>query len=111
MRHSNIKLGKIASCRYGFGGYQDAMFGLSLTFNFGGSGCQHFEGAWANEPTEFSKWDLESQDNEFSKNTRSIIAYLQQAKVENITDLKGVPIEATFDGMVMTSWRILEEVL
>jgi hypothetical protein len=36
---------------------------------------------------------------------------LNDAKVNSVDRLKGVPVEATFDGNLLKEWRILTEVL
>jgi hypothetical protein len=36
---------------------------------------------------------------------------LREAKVSELHDLVGKPIEVTFENLVLTSWRILTEVL
>ena len=38
-------------------------------------------------------------------------ALLQDAKVTHVGELVGVPVEVTFDGMTLQSWRVLKEVL
>mgnify|MGYP000938494654 CR=1 FL=1 len=42
---------------------------------------------------------------------RRISALLNTAKVNHIDALKDMPIEATFEGRKLDSWRILTEVL
>ena len=42
---------------------------------------------------------------------RKISKLLSQAKVSEIHELKGIPVEVEFEGMMMKDWRILEEVL
>ena len=36
---------------------------------------------------------------------------LNEAKRETVEGLKGIPIEATFEGNVLRGWRVLTEVL
>lgn len=106
----NKELGKITSVHFGFGGYQDAMFGIS--FGLGGDswGVSDFWGEWAERP-EYAKWTIEDQNKKFAEVTKKIHQLLLDAKVETIDKLKNKPIEVTFDGTALKSWRILTEVL
>jgi hypothetical protein len=108
------KLGKIESVSFGLGGYQGAMIGLHVTLGDGGWGVCDTESAWDAEQikhTEHTKWTEEDRDKQYSEIMRSVSKLLSQAKVESIDKLKGIPIEASFDGMVLKDWRILKEVL
>ena len=40
-----------------------------------------------------------------------IVALLSAAKVTDVTKLKGIPVEVTFDGNMLKEWRVLTEVL
>jgi hypothetical protein len=91
------EFGKITSAKFGWGGYQDAQFGLSLTIGGPNWGTGDFHGAWGNRP-HHADWSL-------------LRDTLTKAKKHSVDELVGVPIEATFDSMRLTSWRILEEVL
>lgn len=106
------KLGKISRVSFGMGGYDDAMFGLSLTFSFGDSAaCSDFRGFWTVYPdgrAQYSRADWEAKHAETSLFTLDL---LRKAKVQDVTKLAGIPIEATFDGNKLVEWRVLEEVL
>lgn len=105
------ELGKIERFEVGMGGYDDAMFGLSITFTFKGSGVQDFIGIWAHEPDKHHKWTLEDQSRSWAEMCRLMIDTLRKAKVKTASDMIGIPVEVTFDGNRLASWRILEEVL
>ena len=105
------ELGKITRFDVGMGGYDDAMFGLSVTFSFQGSGVQDFIGTWAHKPDERCKWTLKEQGDYWADMCRNIIELLKKAKVKTTTEMVGIPVEVTFDGNRLSSWRILEEVL
>ncbi len=106
------ELGKIASVKMGFIGYQDCEFGLSLTLSGKSWGvCTQLSGGWFKEPGEHTKWTVEDQRNNFANVAYKIIELLKTAKVEDVEDLVGKPIEAQFDGMKLNDWRILEEVI
>ena len=107
------KLGKIESVRFGMGGYQDAMFGLSLSFEFSGSGVCDFFGTWG--PTidcsEHCQWTEDDRDKDHAKTMRRIADLLVEAKVDDVSKLKGKPVEAEFNGNTLKSWRLLTEVI
>ena len=111
------QLAKISRATFGFGGYQDAQFGLSLTFESPGSGVGTFEGAWASPPSEHAKWTEQDQTEAFAKAVRLLRDTLKKAKKEHVAQLVGTPVELTFPGdgsslgMTLESWRVLEEVL
>lgn len=105
------ELGKIRSVRFGYGGYQDAMFGVS--FDLGGKswGVGDFWGTWADDPDKGCKWTKEDQSKIFAETTRKLRNLMQKADKQEITKLVGVPVEVVFDGQKLKSWRVLEEVV
>ena len=108
------KLGKIESVRFGHGGYQDAMLGLSVTLSANGWGVNDFVGNWDAELikcTENTKWTEEDRDKGYSDTMRFVSKLLKEAKVDNVSKLKGVPVECSFEGTMLKEWRILTEVL
>jgi hypothetical protein len=42
---------------------------------------------------------------------RYVSKLLKDAKVNSVDELKGKPVEVTFDGNMLKEWRILTEVL
>lgn len=109
------ELGKIQKVHFGIGGYQDAMIGYNFTLGQGdGSGwgvCTQWKGHWCSEPTDHSKWTDADRIKALGEAMKELGLLLQDAKKTDVYQLVGVPIEATFDGMVLQSWRILKEVL
>lgn len=107
------RLGKITQIRFGFGGYQDAQFGLDLHFGGDGWGVAWFEGFWAEPPSGHAQWTLADQDTKFAKVVRKVRDTLRAAHKEHVGELLGVPVELTFDrsGSTLKHWRILTEVL
>lgn len=91
------QLGKITAAEFGFGGYQDAMLGLTLSFAGKGWGVGHFIGQWGKD------WSV--------LQARSIQQLLSECGVLHISQLVGKPVEVTFDGNVFEDFRILTEVL
>lgn len=110
---TGTKIGKIVNINLGYGGYQDAQFGLSV--NLGGKswGVNDFKGCWSIETkcNEYCGWSEEDRDKSFSGTMRFINDLLIKAKKQSIDQLKNVPIEVTFEDNLLKSWRILEEVL
>jgi hypothetical protein len=105
------ELGKIQSARYGFGGYQDAQFGLSVTLGGESWGVGDFWGGWADEPSTYAKWTKEDQIRHHGETADRICALLKSAKVTSVEKLIGKPVEVLFDGNTLSSWRILTEVI
>ena len=115
---SNMRkeLMKITSVSFGAGGYQDVQFGLSLNFESkGGSCCGDFiSGGWDYShitPDKSSKWTEKDRTESMAKMCKTISEILHSAKVRDVSELKGKPVEVIFESMMLTSWRILEEVL
>lgn len=106
-----VELGKISHIRFGRGGYDDAMFGLSITFKFQSGGVQEFIGTWDFEPDDNCKWTREDQTKHFADVCRKVAEMLRQTQKKDVYELVGTPVSLTFDGMRLVSWRILDEVL
>lgn len=107
-------LGKIESVYFGIGGYQDAQLGLHMSFSGGAWGVGWSESVWDPETikhTEHTQWTEESRDKQLADLCRQISKYLKEAKVNSVDKLKGVPVEVTFEGNTIKSWRILTEVI
>jgi len=106
------EFGKIQRFEIGFGGYDDAMFGLAVTLGGkDGWGVQDFSGTWTREPDDRCKWTLEDQTNNWASVCRQVIKLMQQANVKTTSEMVGIPVEVIFDGNRLSSWRVLEEVL
>ena len=105
------ELGKIQRFEIGIGGYDDAMFGLSVTLGGKGWGVGDFDGTWTMEPGENHKWNKQDQHKCWADMCQRVLKLMQQAKAKTTNDMVGVPVEVTFDGNKLDSWRILEEVL
>lgn len=107
------QLGKIAWIRIGAGGYQDMMFGVTVSLSMKGTGVQDFKGMWKQsvDCTEDSKWDETDRSRQYDETMRWLDILCTQAKVDDAMDLVGKPVEVTFEGMQLVSWRLLTEVL
>lgn len=111
MNDERKELGRIESIVFGFGGYQDAMAGFSVTLCGKGWGVGDFKGTWASSPSEGAKWTPGDQSHHFDTAFRWAMDLLRKARKSHLHELKGVPVEVTFEGNVLASWRILDEVL
>jgi len=106
----NKELGKIERVEVGMGGYEDAMFGVSFVLGGKGWGVGDFWGTWANRNEE-AKWTVKEQSEVFAETSRRLIKLLEKAQVQTVGELKGKPVEATFEDQRLKSWRLLDEVL
>jgi hypothetical protein len=105
------ELGKIQRFDIGIGGYDDAMFGVSVTLGGAGWGVQDFDGTWVRVPDENCKWTVEDQLDLWGAMCRRVADLMKKAKVNTCADMVGIPVEVSFNGSSLHSWRILEEVL
>jgi hypothetical protein len=105
------ELGRIQKASFGWGGYQDAMIGLSLTLGGEGWGVGDFRGAWGIERSEHAQWSEVGRQVQLGEVCMWLRDILKAANKQHVADLPGTPIEATFDGMKLVSWRVLTEVL
>lgn len=109
------KLGKITKAEFGHCGYQEMFVGLSLDFSF--DTCANIgsaiTGGWyvGNKWNENCKWTLEENSLQHAEMIEKVSQILVDAKVEFVSQLKGKPVELTFDGTILKKWRILTEVL
>lgn len=105
------QLGRISSARFGFGGYQDAQIGLSLSFEGPSWGVSHFDGHWGIERSDGAAWTEKDRIHKLGETVMSLKDTLVAAKAQDVAGLIGKPVEVTFEMNTLKSWRILEEVL
>jgi len=108
------ELGKIQRVSFGHGGYQNACLGIDFTLGGDVWSVSDTKSAWdANLITcdDDNKWTEEDRDKQYAEIMRYISDLLRDAKVHDVSGLEGIPIEVTFEGMILKSWRILKEVL
>jgi len=105
-----MTLGKITKVNFSYGGYQDAMFGVTFILESNDGCCSDFWGTWAHR-SKSAEWSKESQIKKFGEVTDRLIKLCDDAKVGNINELKGKPVEIIFKNNTLSSWRILKEVL
>lgn len=111
MTDERKELGKIAHVTFGFGGDQDAMIGLSLTFSGKSWGCGTFVGGWAIERNEREQWSEGDRSASLAAAVWKLKETLEAAKKQHVEELRGVPVEVTLEGNVLKSWRVLTEVI
>ena len=106
-------IGKIERVSFGYGGYQDAQFGISVTLSSGCLAVGDFKGTWSLdiEHTEHCKWTEADRDKQYAELCRFVNRLMKDAKVKSVEKLKDVPVEWTSEGNTLKSWRILTEVL
>jgi len=105
------ELGKITAATFGLGGYQDCQIGFWLTFGVEGCGVGDGRGAWALERDKYCKWTEEDRRSGIADAGMLLAETLKKAKKNNVKDLVGTPVEVTFEGNMIKSWRVLTEVL
>lgn len=105
------ELGKIKSALYGMGGYQSAQIGLFVDLGGEAWGVHDFWGYWAEGPSPGAKWSRADQLTAHGQTADRIARLLVSAKVKHVGQLVGVPVEVTFHGTTLDSWRVLSEVL
>jgi len=112
MMATQKRIGKIQRIEFGFGGYDDAMIGISVTLGSDkeGWGVGEFKGTWANRP-DGAGWTLESQARILGETVIWFKDLLIAAKRKRIEDLEGTPVEVTFENDRLKSWRVLTEVI
>lgn len=111
------RIGKITAAIFGVGGYQDAAFGLSLTFESkrGAWGVGTFiNGGWCPgriDPDKHCQWTEEDRGRQQIEMCRKIAETLNAAAVDDVAKLVGKPVEVTFEGNRLKDWRILTEAI
>jgi len=107
-----VKLGRIASVKFGLGGYQDSQIGLSFTLEGQGWGVGDFYGGWSTSiDSKGAQWTEADRNARYAETLRYLNKLLVEAKKEDVNGLRGIPVEVTFDRNILKSWRILTEVL
>lgn len=108
---TRTELGRIQKIAFGFGGYQDAMIGLSITLGGQSWGVGDFKGAWGIDRSEYAKWTEEDRLRELGQACMFLRDLLRKAGKQTVDQLAGTPVEVTFEGNTLKSWRVLDEVL
>lgn len=114
--NTNKVLGKISIFTHGIIGYNEMMLGYDIQFSLdgGSSGVGTSLGFLDYETvkhSEYCKWTEKERDDSNIKMLKEISFILKQAKVKNIEELVGIPVEVTLKGNTFESWRVPTEVL
>lgn len=107
------RIGKIKSISFGFGGYQDAEIGVSVTLgsDADGWGIGEFRGYWSGNRDERCKWSEQERLEHLGGVCLWVRNLLNFAKKQSLGQLVGVPVEVTIDGNTLKDWRILTEAI
>lgn len=102
------ELGKISAVSFGRNSDRPFMFGLEL--NFSGKGWGTFTTIGANMSDD-CKWDEDERNAAFFDVCKRINKLLEDASVNSVHELVGIPVEVTFENHTLRDYRILTEVL
>lgn len=101
-------LGKIAKAEFGTWMDRPFMMGLQLEFHFGGYGVN----CGGKHLINISGQCSSSEEQEaYRKVFQDLNNILTDAKVNNVSELVGKPVEITIENQMYKSFRILTEVL
>ena len=106
---SEKKLGKITKVEYGFN--SDGFFGLQLTFNMSGSCIDMGYTVDLSKDELWTEHKASMRNNLIIEHTYFISNLLKDAKVRDIHQLKGKPVEVEIEKRCFKNFRILTEVL
>lgn len=102
------ELGKISAVSFGRNSDRPFMFGLELTLS--GKGWGTFATISANL-SDTCTWGEDERNAAFFEVCRKINKLLEDANVNSIDKLVGIPVEVTFVNHILKDYRILTEVL
>lgn len=108
------QIGKIKNIKLGYGGYQDAMLGLTVELGSDKEswGVCDFKGFWNTERTVDCQWTETDREQRYGKVLAFIGELLSKAKKRELSELRGVPVLVEIEGgSSLKSWRILEEAI
>jgi hypothetical protein len=109
------KLGKILSIKFGLGGYNDCQIGLFVTLGTSEWGVGAQKASHDHNLIKWSpscKWNEEDRHHSHVDVMKYVSDLLKDAKVNDVSDLKGKPVEVTLnESRMLDSWRILTEVI
>lgn len=104
-------IGKITGVRFGKCGYDDAGFGISISVETQDGCATHELWVWSSPPSKDAKWTVFDQDKKLVEISRYVMQLIKDAKVNSVEKLRGVPVEAIWEGQVIIDVRILTEVI
>ncbi len=105
-------LGKIVKAEFGTHRDRPFLMGLQLEFRFNGNSGVSCGGRHLININNECKWDSEEEKNiAFQRVLKELAFVLKEAKVNNVSELVGKPIEITIEDQMYKTFRILTEVL
>lgn len=111
MMSERKELGRIKSATFGFGGYQNVQFGVSVDLGGDAWSVRDWRGPWVIDRSASAEWSEADRVQQMFDACWWLRHILTKAKKSHVDQLPGTPIEVTFDGLKMVSWRVLDEVL
>ena len=104
-------LGKIDFAEFGTDKDRPFFMGLHLIFSMQGCGVGNGMNGLVNI-SKHCKWDSQKERHlHITQMVDNIADVLDQAKVNYVSELKGIPVEITIENNTFKSFRILTEVL
>ena len=105
-------LGKISNAEYGLIHDRPFLMGLKLEFKMGDYGTVGDGGKYTvNMSDECRAWERGERAKTIEEKTDYIYKLLNDAKVNNVSQLKNIPVEVILENNCFKDFRILTEVL
>ena len=104
-------LGKISSAQFGFVWDRPFLFGLSLFFDLSDGTSIGTGGDLLVNISDEVRWSEEERNAGVTRCMDRIIKTMRDAKVNDVKDLVGKPVEVEINHNTYVSFRILTEVL
>ena len=104
-------LGKIENVRFGRNSDRPFLFGLDIDFRFNSSGVSANYSVNMTKPNQYTHFTQEEQDKHLVETMTFIWELLKTAKVNEISQLKNIPVEVEIKGNMFKDFRVLTEVL
>lgn len=102
------QLGKISAVSFGRNADRPFMFGLELTLS--GKNWGTFTSISANT-SDNCMWEADERNAAFFEVCKKINKLLEDANVNSVNELVGIPVEVIFENNTLKDYRILTEVL
>lgn len=107
------QVGKIRAVLFGQGGKDNHCFGFNFFIGSDkdGWGIQDFWGTYYTSRPEKAQWSEDDRLKLMGEQCMRVNSLLMAAKKTHVMELVNCPVEVTFDGDTVMSWRLLEEVM
>lgn len=104
-------LGKITKAEYGMVRDYPFLFGLQLYFSLGDGTSIGCGSRYTINISKECRWEESKRKDAIVKAVEEINRILKDAKVDYVSELKGMPVEVEIEKNTFKSFRILTEVL